>query len=394
MKYFIIAGEASGDLHGSRLIAELKLRDPKAQFRFLGGDFMARAVGTEPIVHYRNMAFMGFVNVLLNIGKIFHLQRLAEREVISFFPDKVILIDYPGFNLRFAKFVKTHLPSVEVDYYIAPKLWAWKEYRLKAIKRYVDRMFTIFPFETEWFGSRGYKVEYVGNPSVDSVAAFMAEPFDEAQFRATNGLDERPVVALLAGSRRQEIRSCLPIMVQLVERYPDYQFVIAAAPGIEQEFYHSIIKQCINSQLSTFNFLSPKAQRPMVQLSTLYSTYSLLRIAQAAVVNSGTATLETALFRVPQVVVYKVFGGRFTMMLKPLFIKTKWVSLVNIIAQSGVVTELLAHNYTLDCTDAELRSILTDDDRRQHILQSYDHIIRTLGPAGADVRCAEKIAIN
>ena len=394
MKYFIIAGEASGDLHGSRLIAELKLRDPKAQFRFLGGDFMARAVGTEPIVHYRNMAFMGFVNVLLNIGKIFHLQRLAEREVISFFPDKVILIDYPGFNLRFAKFVKTHLPSVEVDYYIAPKLWAWKEYRLKAIKRYVDRMFTIFPFETEWFGSRGYKVEYVGNPSVDSVAAFMAEPFDEAQFRATNGLDERPVVALLAGSRRQEIRSCLPIMVQLVERYPDYQFVIAAAPGIEQEFYHSIIKQCINSQLSTFNFLSPKAQRPMVQLSTLYSTYSLLRIAQAAVVNSGTATLETALFRVPQVVVYKVFGGRFTMMLKPLFIKTKWVSLVNIIAQSGVVTELLAHNYTLDRTDAELRSILTDDDRRQHILQSYDHIIRTLGPAGADVRCAEKIAIN
>ena len=293
MKYFIIAGEASGDLHGSRLIAELKRRDPKAQFRFFGGNLMAQAVGAEPIVHYRNMAFMGFVNVLLNIGKIFHLQRLAEREVIAFFPDKVILIDYPGFNLRFAKFVKTYLPSVEVDYYIAPKLWAWKEYRLKAIKRYVDRMFTIFPFETEWFGLRGYEVEYVGNPSVDSVAAFMAKPFDEAQFRATNGLDERPVVALLAGSRRQEIRSCLPIMVQLVERYPDYQFVIAAAPGIEQEFYHSIIKQCINSQLSTFNF----------QLSTLYSTYSLLRIAQAAVVNSGTATLETALFRVPQVVV-------------------------------------------------------------------------------------------
>ena len=254
MKYFIIAGEASGDLHGSRLIAELKRRDPKAQFRFFGGNLMAQAVGAEPIVHYRNMAFMGFVNVLLNIGKIFHLQRLAEREVIAFFPDKVILIDYPGFNLRFAKFVKTYLPSVEVDYYIAPKLWAWKEYRLKAIKRYVDRMFTIFPFETEWFGLRGYEVEYVGNPSVDSVAAFMAKPFDEAQFRATNGLDERPVVALLAGSRRQEIRSCLPIMVQLVERYPDYQFVIAAAPGIEQEFYHSIIKQCINSQLSTFNF--------------------------------------------------------------------------------------------------------------------------------------------
>ena len=381
MKYFIIAGEASGDLHGSRLIAELKRRDPKAQFRFLGGDLMARAVGAEPIVHYRNMAFMGFVNVLLNIGKIFHLQRLAEREVISFFPDKVILIDYPGFNLRFAKFVKTHLPSVEVDYYIAPKLWAWKEYRLKAIKRYVDRMFTIFPFETEWFGSRGYKVEYVGNPSVDSAAAFMAEPFDEAQFRATNGLDERPVVALLAGSRRQEIRSCLPIMVQLAERYSDYQFVVAAAPGIESEFYKEILRH--------------ETRDTRCRITLLYaSTYSLLSIARAAIVNSGTATLETALFRVPQVVVYKVFGGRFTMMLKPLFIKTKWVSLVNIIAQSGVVTELLAHNYTLDCTDAELRSILTDDDRRQHILQSYDRIIRTLGPAGADVRCAEKIAIN
>ena len=381
MKYFIIAGEASGDLHGSRLIAELKRRDPKAQFRFFGGDFMAQAVGAESIVHYRNMAFMGFVNVLLNIGKIFHLQRLAEREVISFFPDKVILIDYPGFNLRFAKFVKTHLPSVEVDYYIAPKLWAWKEYRLKAIKRYVDRMFTIFPFETEWFGSRGYKVEYVGNPSVDSVAAFMAEPFDEAQFRATNGLDERPVVALLAGSRRQEIRSCLPIMVQLAERYSDYQFVVAAAPGIESEFYKEILRH--------------ETRDTRCRITLLYaSTYLLLSIARAAIVNSGTATLETALFRVPQVVVYKVFGGRFTMMLKPLFIKTKWVSLVNIIAQSGVVTELLAHNYTLDRTDAELRSILTDADRRQHIFQSYDHIIRTLGPAGADVRCAEKIAIN
>lgn len=381
MKYFIIAGEASGDLHGSRLIAELKRRDPKAQFRFFGGDFMAQAVGAEPIVHYRNMAFMGFVNVLLNIGKIFHLQRLAEHEVISFFPDKVILIDYPGFNLRFAKFVKTHLPFVEVDYYIAPKLWAWKEYRLKAIKRYVDRMFTIFPFETEWFGSRGYKVEYVGNPSVDSVAAFMAGPFDKAQFRATSGLDERPVVALLAGSRRQEIRSCLPIMVQLAERYSDYQFVVAAAPGIESEFYKEILRHEIRDT--------------RCRITLLYaSTYSLLSIARAAIVNSGTATLETALFRVPQVVVYKVFGGRFTMMLKPLFIKTKWVSLVNIIAQSGVVTELLAHNYTLDCTDAELRSILTDDDRRQHILQSYDHIISTLGPAGADVRCAEKIAIN
>ncbi len=378
MKYFIIAGEASGDLHGSRLIAELRRRDPEAQFRFFGGDLMAQSAGVEPIVHYRNMAFMGFVNVLLNIDKIFHLQRHAERELISFSPDKVILIDYPSFNLRFAKFVKHNLPSAEVDYYIAPKLWAWKEYRLKSIKRYVDRMFTIFPFETEWFGSRGYGVEYVGNPSVDSVSAFMTEDFDEQQFRTDNNLDSRPIVALLAGSRRQEIRSCLPIMVQLVERYPDYQFVIAAAPGIEPEFYQEIITKNF-PQLSTFNS----------QLST--STYSLLRIAHAAVVNSGTATLETALFRVPQVVVYKVFGGRLTMLLKPLLIKTPWVSLVNIIAQREVVTELLAHNYTLESAKAELDKIIVDGGVRSGMLRAYYEIIDVLGEAGADVRCAEKI---
>ena len=372
MKYFLIAGEASGDLHGSRLIAELRRRDPEAQFRFFGGDLMTQSAGVEPILHYRNMAFMGFVNVLLNIDKIFRIQRLAERELISFSPDKVILIDYPGFNLRFAKFVKHNLPSAEVDYYIAPKLWAWKEYRLKAIKRYVDRMFTIFPFETEWFGSRGYNVEYVGNPSVDSVSAFMNEDFDEAQFRAENGLDSRPIVALLAGSRRQEIRSCLPIMVQLAENYSECQFVVAAALGVEAEFYESLVGQ--------------------TRVKIIYgATYPLLRVARAAVVNSGTATLETALFRVPQVVVYKVFGGRLTMLLKPLLIKTPWVSLVNIIVQREVVTELLAHNYTLNRTDAELRTILADGNRRQQILQSYDQIICTLGPAGADARCAEKI---
>lgn len=391
MKYFLIAGEASGDLHGSRLIAELKHCDPEAQFCFFGGNLMAQNAGIDPIVHYRNMAFMGFVNVLLNVGKILNLQRLAESSLLDFAPDKVILIDYPGFNLRFAKFVKTHLPLAEVDYYIAPKLWAWKEYRLKTIKRYVDRMFTIFPFETEWFGSRGYEVQYVGNPSVDSVAAFMEEPFDEVQFRAANGLDSRPIVALLAGSRRQEIRSCLPIMLQLANRYPDYQFIIAAAPGIDSEFYQEIITKN-SSKLSTFNFLSPKAQRPMVQLST--STYSLLRIAHAAIVNSGTATLETALFRVPQVVVYKVFGGRFTMLLKPLLIKTPWVSLVNIIAQSNVVTELIAHDYTLNRTDTELRAILADGNRRKQIIQSYNQIIHILGPVGADVRCARSIFEN
>ena len=372
MKYFIIAGEASGDLHGSRLIAELKHRDSDAQFCFLGGDKMSEAANCTPVVHYRDMAFMGFVNVLLNINKIYHLRKVAQRELLRFQPDKVILIDYPGFNLRFAKFVKQNMPSVEVIYYIAPKLWAWKEYRIKSIKRYVDRMFTIFPFETEWFGSWGYKVEYVGNPSVDSVSAFMREEFDETRFRADNELDGRPIVALLPGSRRQEIRSCLPIMAQLATLYPDYQFVVAAAPSVESEFYKSVVGD--NA------------------VKILYgATYSLLRVARAAVVNSGTATLETALFRVPQVVVYKVFGGRLAMLLKPLLIKTPWVSLVNIIAQREVVTELLAHNYTLESTKTELDKIVVDGERRKEVLRVYDEIIGVLGEAGADVRCAEKI---
>ena len=375
MKYFIIAGEASGDLHGSRLIAELKHRDSEAQFCFLGGDKMSEAANCTPVVHYRDMAFMGFVNVLLHINKIYHLRKVAQRELLRFQPDKVILIDYPGFNLRFAKFVKQNMPSVEVIYYIAPKLWAWKEYRIKLIKRYVDRMFTIFPFETEWFGSRGYKVEYVGNPSVDSVSTFMREEFDETRFRADNELDGRPIVALLPGSRRQEIRSCLPIMAQLATLYPDYQFVVAAAPSVESEFYKSVVGD--NA------------------VKILYgATYSLLRVARAAVINSGTATLETALFRVPQVVVYKVFGGRLAMLLKPLLIKTPWVSLVNIIAQREVVTELLAHNFTLESTKTELDKIVVDGERRKEVLRAYDEIVGVLGEAGADVRCAERICMG
>lgn len=386
MRYFIIAGETSGDLHGSRLIAELKHRDSDAQFCFFGGDKMTEAVGHAPIVHCRDMAFMGFVNVLLNINRVYRLRELAQRELLQFKPDKVILIDYPGFNLRFAKFVKQNLPSAEVVYYIAPKLWAWKEYRIKSIKRYVDRMFTIFPFETEWFDSRGYKVEYVGNPSVDSVSAFMREEFDEQKFRADNNLDSRPIIALLAGSRRQEIRSCLPIMAQLAPLYPDYQFVIAAAPSIEPEFYQTLVGA----------HYSPTVLGGVVEdrggIKIFYnSTYSLLRIAHAAVVNSGTATLETALFRVPQVVVYKVFAGRLAMLLKPLLIKTPWVSLVNIIAQREVVTELLAHNFTLDSTKIELDKIVVDGERRNEVLRVYDEIIGVLGEAGADVRCAEKI---
>lgn len=372
MKYFLIAGEASGDLHASRLMKCLAEQDPEAEFRYLGGDRMAR-YGGRPLVHCRDMAFMGFVNVLLNLDKINVVRRTAEQAVVDFRPDRVILVDYPGFNLRFAKYVKRHLPDTEVDYYISPKLWAWKSYRIRDIRRYVDRMFTIFPFETEYFARRSYTVHYVGNPSVDAIASFMSHPFDEARFRAAHGLDARPVVAILAGSRMQEIRKCLPVMAAATEQFHDVQFVVAEAPDADHRVYAELLK-------------------PYPGIHTVAgATYELLRISRAAMVNSGTATLETALFRVPEVVVYKVVGGRLTMLLKPVLIRTRWVSLVNIIAGREVVRELLAHHFTAATTARELDLLLHDEQYRARMIEGYDSVIQTLGPAGAPARLARML---
>lgn len=372
MKYFIIAGEASGDLHGSRLIKALKERDADCEIEFLGGDKMSEAAQKEPVVHYRNMAFMGFIAVIRNASLLMSVVEKARNAVLDFMPDKLILIDYPGFNLRFAGFVKKHLPNTEVVYYISPKLWAWKSYRLKAIKKYVDRMFTIFPFETEWFARRGYKVQYVGNPSVDSVSQYLEQRYDGNKDLAENfKFDSRPIVALLPGSRRQEVTKCLPRMVELASHRPDLHFVVAAALSLPLQLYKDIVGERVTVVAD--------------------STYSLLAKAYVAVVNSGTATLETALFRVPQMVVYDVFGGRVALLLKNLLIKTDYISLVNIIAGKEVVKELVASDFSVEKMIPELDSLADNDTYRSKMLADYERIAEMLGPQGAAARCADFI---
>lgn len=371
MKYFIIAGEASGDLHGSNLMAALKQVDSSAEFCFLGGDLMLAQGGTM-VKHYREMAFMGFVNVLLNMRTVLQNMRECKRAIIDFRADVVILIDYPSFNLRMAKFVKKQTQT-PVYYYISPKLWAWKTYRIKSIKKYIDQMYTIFPFETDFYASYHYSVHYVGNPTVDSISQFRDHK-PKADFRETYQLDNRPIVALLAGSRKQEIDQCLPIMVSMSDKFLDFQFVVASAPGIDVDFYKP--------------FLSDRVK--MVQ----GNTYWLLDNAYAAIVNSGTATLEVGLLKVPQVVVYHVIGGRFASFLKKILIKTKYISLVNLVAETGVVQELVAHLFTVANVERELTQILRNKEYYYTIIAGYNVLETRLGEAGTAVRAAKAISKN
>ena len=373
MKYFLIAGEASGDLHASNLMRELKQIDMNAQFCFLGGDLMA-AQGGNMVKHYRDMAFMGFVEVLKNARKVLNNMNDCKKAIAEFRPDVLILIDYPSFNLRIAEFVKKQL-NLPVYYYISPKIWAWKEFRIKQIKKQVDKMFTILPFETEFYQKHDYKVNYVGNPCVDSIAARPYQDQTLNEFCVKNNLSEKPIIALLAGSRKQEIKSCLPTMLTAVEKYADYQTVISGAPGIEPGFYHSFIGD--KNIHIVFN-----------------QTYELLSHACAAIVNSGTATLETALIGTPQVVVYKVAFGRIAMLLKPVLIKTKFVSLVNLIAGKEAVKELLAHHFTPATVQDELDKLLYDNTCRAQMLKDYQEISRKLGAPGAARKAAEGIYNN
>lgn len=370
MKYFLIAGEASGDLHASNLMEQIKHLDQEAEFQFLGGDLMEK-FGTKALIHYRKMAFMGFINVLKNIGTIKKNLALTKQAIAEFNPDVVILIDYPSFNLRIAEFVKKNLPNIIVDYYISPKLWAWKSYRIKSIKKYIDTMYTIFPFETEYYQQFNYQVEYVGNPTVDSVAAFETQNPLPTDFLERNALKNRPIIALLAGSRKQEISACLPKMASMVSKFPNYQFVIAGAPGIEPNFYKDV---CDESLPLIFN-----------------QTYELVRHSKAAIVNSGTATLETALLRTPEVVVYHVFGGRFANWLQKVLIKTKYISLVNIIANQELVKELVAADFTTHNLHMELDKLLHDTEHLKTIHQGYENIIKRLGEPGTAVKAAQKI---
>lgn len=370
MRYFIIAGEASGDLHGSNLMRELKEVDPKAQFCFLGGDLMS-AQGGELIKHYREMAFMGFVNVLRNAGKVIDNMNLCKKSIVAFKPDVVILIDYPSFNLRIAEFVKKNI-HIPVYYYISPKLWAWKEFRIKSIKKYVDNMFTIFPFETEFYKKHGYEVEYVGNPSVDSIASRPMQDESINNFCNANDIDNTPIIALLPGSRKQEIRACLPTMLEAAKNFDRYQIVVTGAPGVSPNFYNEI------------------ADMQGVKI-VFDQTYRLLSQSDAAIVNSGTATLETALIGTPQIVVYQLAMSRVAMMLKPILIKTKYVSLVNIIAGKEVVTELLGHHFTAENLTKELSVLLNDSKRLLAMKEDYRAISALLGKPGAAIQAAKSI---
>jgi lipid-A-disaccharide synthase len=371
MKYFLIAGEASGDLHASNLMSALKEQDPYAEFRFLGGDLM-QAVGGTLVKHYREMAFMGFIPVLLHLRTILNNMKACQEEIKRYQPDVVILIDYPGFNLKIAKFVKTQL-NIPVYYYISPKIWAWKQYRIKDFRRYVDRMFCILPFEVDFFNKLNYPVDYVGNPSVDSVAFYKEQQAIKPNpFFQEERSDKRPIIALLAGSRRQEIKDNLPTMLDVAETYPTHQPIIAGAPGIEPDYYQQYI-----------------GDKPVKIL--FGQTYDLLQHSDVALVTSGTATLETALFRVPQVVCYYVKAGKIASFIFRHFFHTPYISLVNLIAGREVVQELFGARFSRKQIEEELGRILYDKKYRDQMLQGYDEIIQVLGKPGASQRTASLI---
>nr|WP_306562517.1 lipid-A-disaccharide synthase [Bacteroides intestinalis] len=372
MKYYLIVGEASGDLHASHLMAALKVEDPQAEFRFFGGDLMA-AVGGTMVKHYKELAYMGFIPVLLHLRTIFANMKRCKEDIVAWQPDVVILVDYPGFNLSIAKFLraKTHIP---VYYYISPKIWAWKEYRIKNIKRDVDELFSILPFEVEFFEDKHhYPIHYVGNPTVDEVTLFRAEyPETFDGFVRENNLDSKPIIALLAGSRKQEIKDNLPDMLRAASAFPEYQLVLAGAPGISPDYYHEYIGDA--------------------KVKILFDqTYRLLQQAEAAFVTSGTATLEAALFRVPQAVCYHTPIGKVVSFLRRHILTVKYISLVNLIANREVVKELVADTMTVEQARAELERILYDKDYRQRMLDGYEYMAARLGDAGAPKRAAQEM---
>ncbi|MBR4602053.1 MAG: lipid-A-disaccharide synthase [Prevotella sp.] len=361
MKYYIIVGEASGDLHASHLMQALSDRDPDADFRFFGGDLMTGVGGTR-VRHYRDLAYMGFIPVLLHLRTISKNMKMCKRDVLRWNPDALILVDYPGFNLDIAKYVHRH-SDIPVYYYISPKIWAWKEYRIKNIKRDVDEMFSILPFEKDFYENKhNYPIHYVGNPTATEVEEFRNN-YEETpeQFRDRHNLDERPIIALLAGSRKQEIKDNLPTMLSAAdENSRDYQLVLAGAPGIDRRYYD--------------DFISDYPVRIVEN-----ETFALLMNSTAALVTSGTATLETALFRVPQVVCYETPLPAFIGYMRKKVIKVPYISLVNLIANEEVVPELVANTFTKENLRANLRSILPGGDGREKMLSGYERMANILG---------------
>ena len=373
MKYYLIVGEASGDLHASRLMLSLKKEDPHAEFRFFGGDLMS-AVGGTRVRHYHELAYMGFVPVLLHLRTILGNMKMCKRDIVEWSPDVVILVDYPGFNLDIAKYVRAHT-RIPVYYYISPKIWAWKEWRIKSIRRDVSEMFSILPFEVDFYEDKHhYPIHYVGNPTAEEVAEFKeshGETFEE--FCRDNALDTRPIIALLAGSRRQEVKDNLPAMIEAASAFADrYQLVLAKAPSLDDDYYAP--------------FLEGKDVRAVGG-----KTYDLLAHSTAALVTSGTATLETALFGVPQTVCYKTPVPRLIRFAFNHVIKVPFISLVNLIAGREVVSELFAERFTVSQIREDLRSVLPGGSRREAMLDGYAAVAERLGHTSAPDNAAREM---
>ena len=358
MKYFLIAGEASGDLHASHLIASLKQLDPQAEFRFLGGDLMAEQTGTQPIIHYRDMAYMGFADVVKHLGKILGFLGTARRAIDEWQPAAVILVDYPSFNLKVAKYA--HNLGIPVHYFISPKVWVWKEWRVKDIRRYVNHMYCILPFEPDWYRERDYQATYVGNPTVQEVAQASKDFPDFAHFIENFGLNDKPIIALVPGSRVREIRDNLPLMLQAAARHPEFQAVIAGAPSINDDLYSTVMgEQAV----------------PVVR----DATYPLVHHARAALVTSGTATLETALLDTPQVACYRFNGSKWSYNFYRRLLTGKYVTLPNLITDEPVIPELLMHLCTVDSIDDHLSRLLGDTPERAAMLDGYRRLADRLG---------------
>ncbi|NMC37782.1 MAG: lipid-A-disaccharide synthase [Bacteroidales bacterium] len=367
MRYFLIAGEKSGDLHGANLVNELLKADPEAVIECWGGDQM-QASGAKLLMHYRKTAYMGFVEVLKNIGSIRKNILLCKSQIMASNPDVVILIDYPGFNLRIADFAKRK--GFVVFYYISPKLWAWNEKRVEKVRRYVDRMYIIFPFEVAFYEKHNIRAVYCGNPLLDETERKMSSLPGKEECRKSLGLEDKPVIALLAGSRKSEVKQVLPRMIEIIPEFPDYQFVVAGVNNLPDALYKEITDD------HKLKVIRDK-------------TYEILHVADAALVTSGTATLEAALFNIPQVVCFR--GDFFSMLIAWMVIKVKYISLVNLIAGEEIVRELVQYSLNRKNLAEELRSILTGGSKRGIMLEGYRKVRTILGPPGASERVATDI---
>lgn len=368
MKYYIIAGEASGDMHAAKLMNGIKARDPKAEFRCWGGALMKEAGGTI-VKHYREMSFMGFQEVILNIRTILKNIDYCKKDITAWNPDTVILVDYPGFNMRVAKFAKAK--GYKVFYYISPQVWAWKKYRVHELHRNTDLAFVVLPFEKEFHAKYGYDVEFTGHPMPDSID--LNAKIDEVAFRKMHDLGDKPIIALIPGSRKQELHRILPFMLKATERFSDYQFVIAGVPTLGEKFYSKLIKN--------------------TPVKVVYDkTYDLLRVSRAAAVKSGTVTLETAMLNIPEVVCYRF--SFLSALVAWMVVHVKYISLVNLILDRKAVTELIQYKFTADSLSRELSLILPDGDARTRMLNDYKELRTLVGPPGASDRAAEVMIKN